>query len=222
MYLRDVMVLPASHDKEEIGSLRESCDHVLDITRHYLPEKYKLGGLRRVVIELGLGKGDETRQYYDSGDGVGNYVFPDFDLRSYFGLPSETQEERITECVERTLLELAARFAVPAEPLKVTLKRVRESAFRLEAELGCSKSYPDRKFRVVILRRFAPGGVFVYYEIRDKNGALLHTEEIVSGAWIVTVNYDFRKSRWNGSTLEVLNASGSITTEIPCDAYIAA
>lgn len=72
---------------------------------------------------------------------------------------------------------------------------------------------------MAIIRRFAPGGVHVRYEIRDRLGALLDAGELASGAWIVIVSHDFRKSRWNGNTLEILDGAGRVTAGIPCDAY---
>lgn len=221
MHLRDVMVLPASGGKDDIGLLRESCDHVVDIFRHHLPKKYELGGLRRLVINLGLGDADDGRQYYDGGDGVGYYAAPRFDMESYFARPSKEQEEIILEVVADALLDLARRFDVPTEPLEISINRVKESGFKLDTPLACSKSHPTRKLRVVVIRRYAPGGVFVLYEIKDKDGRVLHSDEIVSGAWTVAVNYDFRRSRWNGHTLEILDGSGKVTAYVPCGAYIA-
>jgi len=136
MYLGDVMVLPAGHDREQIRALRQSSDHVLDIVRHYLPAKYELGGLRRVVIELGRGNDGVVGQPHGP---VGTYAMPGFDLESYFRLPQETQEETIAGCVETALLALAARYGAAIGALEATMRCVRESGFRLETELGCSR-----------------------------------------------------------------------------------
>ncbi|MDX1528955.1 MAG: hypothetical protein R3337_10035 [Gammaproteobacteria bacterium] len=214
MYLRDVMVLPAGYDRNDISRLRASCDHVLDILREFLPHKYDLGGLRRLVLELGQVQAI-VRQYYDTG-GVGYYSHPDFDLESFFGLPPSQQEERILECVEQGLIDVARRLSADPVPLALAVAQVRDSRYTLETNLKCSRVHPTRRFRVAVIRQFARGGVFVRAEVRCKSGVLKHCHELASGAWVVAVSDKFHSSRWNGNTLEILDHAGRLTSAIDC------
>jgi len=221
MYLRDVMVLPAKYDKKTVGRIRQSSDHVLDILRYYLPKKYDLGGLRRIIVELGSTEILAQDAYRDGGLGVGYYSAPDFQLERYFGLPGDEQEEEIVQCVDVCLVDLARRFGTDSKPLQLAIQQVKRSNFRLEVELKCSKTHPSRKIRVKVIRMFAPGGVFVRGEVWSRDGDLLVASELMSAAWIVTADHSFHSSRWNGNTLEILDGSREVTAELHCDAYLA-
>lgn len=107
MYLRDVMVLPASSGRVAIGRIRQASDHVLDILRQHLPKKYDLGGMRRVVIELGSTESSDRKKFRHGGLGIGHYSDPDFDVEQFFELPPQEQEKKIVQCVECCLVDLA-------------------------------------------------------------------------------------------------------------------
>ena len=220
MYLRDVMVLPANYENETIGRLRQSSDHVLDILRYYLPKKYDLGSLRRIVIELGSTEALAQDAYRDGGLGVGYYSASTFQLERYFGLPGDEQEQELAQCVGKCFVDIARIFGTDAEPLQLAVQQLKRSNFRLEVELKCSKAHPSRRLRVKIIRRFAPGGVFVRGEVWSRGGDLLLVSELMSAEWIVTVDHSFHSSRWNGNTLEVLDGSREVTAKIHCDAYL--
>lgn len=220
MYLRDVMVLPASRGKEDIGTLRQASDHVLYILRHYLPRKYDLGGLRRIVIYVDQGPYATDRCLRMAGDGIGEYFVPSFDLKRYFSAAQDEQEDCILRCVEDVLVDVAQKFGTDAEPLRAAVASVREAGFRLETERPCSRSHPSRKLRVAVVQQFAPGGVFVRAEIRAKRGDELHVEPLLAGAWVVTAGDTYRSSRWNGGTLELLDYAGRTTGEVPCAGYL--
>ncbi len=219
MYLRDVMVLPAESSNEANVRLRLSSNHVLDIFRYYLPQKYDLMGLRRVVVELGRTE-TPVRDTYRGGLGVGYYSVPAFELDRYFSLPPKEQEEEMLQCVDQGLVNLALRFGTDPTPLRFAAQQVKHTHFRLVVELKCSKVHPSRKLWVKVMRTFAPGGVFVRCEVWNKEGDLLLSKELMSAAWIVTVQNNFHSSRWNANTLELCDRLGKATAEIPCHAYL--
>lgn len=220
MYLRDVMVLPncPGDFKHNLGLLRQATDHVTDILRHFLPDKYNLHGQRRVVILLGNHIAP-PKQYLEV-DSVAEYHVPDFDLGKFLGKPSHQQEEEILGIMERVLLDMAHRFGTETDPVQTTVQCVRETGFRLETELPVSKTHKSRKLRVHVIRRFAPGGVNVRAEIRKISGELLDFRELLSNAWVVTATQRFRGSRWEGDTLKLFDSSGFVAATIPCGDYL--
>lgn len=220
MYLRDVMVLPncPGDFKHNLGLFRQATNHVTDILRHFLPDKYNLHGQRRVVIQLG-NHIPPPKQYLEV-DSVAEYHVPDFDLDEFLGKPPHQQEEEILGLIERALLDLAHRFGAETDPLLTTVQCVRETGFRLETELPVSKTHKSRKLRVHVIRRFAPGGVNVRAEIRKKSGELLGSRELLSNAWIVATSQNFRASRWAGDALKLFDCSGCVAATIPCGDYL--
>lgn len=220
VYLRDVMVLPNVGGKEEIGWLRDASDHVLDILRHYLPKKYDFNGLRRLVIYLGPNTDSERRLSAGAATGVGEFLADSFDLQAWFDAPQDEQDVRILQCVEDALVEQAVKFATDPSALRAAAQSVRDAGYRLDTELPCSRTHPSRKFRVRLIRRFAPGGTFVIARVTTPKDEILHEQELLAGAWVVTVGDSYRGGRWNGDTLEILDGQGRKTTEIACAAYL--
>ena len=51
-------------------------------------------------------------------------------------------------------------------------------------------------------------------------GEILHEEELLAGAWVVTAGDNYRSGRWNGDTLEILDRQGRKTTEVACAPYL--
>lgn len=220
VYLRDVMVLPNVGGKEEIGRLREASDHVLDILRHHLPKKYDFNGLRRLVIYLGPNTDGERRLSSGAATGVGEFLADSFDLHAWFNALQDEQDMRILQCVEDALVEQAGKFGTDPVPLRAAAQSVRDAGYRLDTELPCSRTHPSRKFRVRVIRRFAPGGTFVIARVTTPKDEVLHEEELLAGAWVVTVSDKYRGSRWSGDTLEVLDGQGRKTKELACVPYL--
>lgn len=220
VYLRDVMVLPNVGGREEIGRLRETSDHVLDILRHYLPKKYDFNGLRRLVIYLGPNTVSERRLSAGAASGVCEFLADSFDLHAWFDAPQDEKDVRILQCVEDALVEQAGKFGTDPAPLRTAAQGVRDAGYRLDTELPCSRMHPNRKVRVRLIRRFAPGGTFVIARVTTLKGEVLHEEELLAGAWVVTVSDKYRGSRWSGDTLEILDGQGRKTTEFACAPYL--
>jgi len=220
VYLRDVMVLPTQHGKEGIGRLREASDHVLDILRHYLPKKYELNGLRRLVIYLGADTDAKRLVSPGAVDGVGEFLADSFDLDGWFDAPQDIKDRRILQCVEDVLVGRSLEFGTDPEPLRTAAQSVRDAGYRLDTELPCSRTHPGRKFRVRLIRRFAPGGTFVIARVTALKGEVLHEEELLAGAWVVTVSDRYRASQWSGDTLEILDGQGRKTAECACAPYL--
>lgn len=220
MYLRDVMVLPTEHGREGVGRLRDASDHVLDTLRHYLPKKYDFNGLRRLVIYLGPNRDGKRLLSPVATDGVGEFLADSFDLDGWFNAQQDEQDDRILQCIEDALVERAVEFGTDPELLRAAAQNVRDAGYRLDTELPCSRTHPSRKFRVRLIRRFAPGGTFVIARVTTLKGEVLHEEELLAGAWVVTVSDKYRGSRWSGGTLEILDGQGRKTTEFACAPYL--
>lgn len=220
VYLRDVMVLPTEHGREGIGRLRDASDHVLNTLRHYLPKKYDFNGMWRLVIYLGPNTDGKRFWSPEATGGVGEFLADSFDLDGWFDAPQDEQDVRILQCVEDALVERAVEFGIDAEPLRTAAQSVRDAGYRLDTELPCSRTHPSRRFRVRLIRRFAPGGTFVIVRVTTPKGEVLHEEELLAGAWVVTVGDDYRGSRWNGDALEILDVSGRMTTTVSCTPYL--
>ncbi|WP_125360623.1 hypothetical protein [Stenotrophomonas sp. 278] len=220
MYLRDVMVLPTEHGRKGVGRLRDASDHVLDTLRHYLPKKYDFNGLRRLVIYLGPNWDGKRLLSPVATDGVGEFLADSFDLDGWFNAQQDEQDDRILQCIEDALVERAVEFGTDPELLRAAAQNVRDAGYRLDTELPCSRTHPSRKFRVRLIRRFAPGGTFVIARVTTLKGEVLHEEELLAGAWVVTVSDKYRGSRWSGGTLEILDGQGRKTTEFACAPYL--
>ncbi|WNH53516.1 hypothetical protein [Stenotrophomonas oahuensis] len=220
VYLRDVMVLPTEHSREGNLRLRAASDHVLNTLRHYLPKKYDFNGMWRLVIYLGPNTDGKRFWSPEATGGVGEFLADSFDLDGWFDAPQDKQDVRILQCVEDALVERAVEFGTDAEPLRTAVQSVRDAGYRLDTELPCSRTHPSRKFRVRLIRRFAPGGTFVIVRVTTPKGEVLHEEELLAGAWVVTVGDDYRGGRWNGDALEILDVSGRMTTTVSCTPYL--
>lgn len=220
VYRRDVMALPAKHGREGIARLRDASDHVLDTLRHYLPKKYDFNGLRRLVIYLGPNRDEKRLLSPVANDGVGEFLADSFDLDGWFTSPQYEQDVRILQCVEQALVGRAVEFGTDPEPLRTATQSVRDGGYRLDTKLPCSRTHPNRKFQVRLIRRFAPGGAFVIARVTTPKGEVLQEEELLAGAWVVTVGEKYRGSRWNGDSLEILDGQGRKTTEVACAPYL--
>ncbi len=219
MYLRDVMVVPSAVGKEGVFRLRASSDHVLDVLRHHLPKKYVFNDLRRLVLQLGPGR-PAIEPIFTNLDGVGMYQIPEFDLPAYFEATQDEQNEIILTLVETAFSTFSRKFGTDPVPLQAAVDAVRACGFHLETDLKCSRTHPGRALRVHVIRRFAPGGVFVRVVVRASKGKVLHDEIVAAGMWVVSVGDAYHSSRWNGDTLEILGISGKQTAEVPCAPFL--
>lgn len=114
----------------------------------------------------------------------------------------------------------AVEFGTDPELLRAAAQSVRDAGYRLDTELPCSRTHPSRMFRARLIRRFAPGGTFVIARVITPKGEILHEEELLAGAWVVTAGDNYRSGRWNGDTLEILDRQGQKTTEVACAPYL--
>lgn len=74
-----------------------------------------------------------------------------------------------------------------------------------EQELNVSKNHKNRKLKVAICRIVEPDNRFITCRIKNAEGAVLDEFELVKDSSVYDASYEFRKSKWNGNTLVILN-----------------
>ena len=121
MFVGDFQICLRVHEPETYLRLRSVWDPLELQIRRDIPRKLNLGGLKKIVLELGAET--EARPKYRVLLDVGLYHVEDFDPVQFLRLAPERQRAEIARIVRVAMTELAERFHSPIEWLTDSIAR---------------------------------------------------------------------------------------------------
>tara|TARA_R110000868_G_scaffold263711_2_gene522359 strand:- start:63 stop:740 length:678 start_codon:yes stop_codon:yes gene_type:complete len=89
-----------------------------------------------------------------------------------------------------------------------------------ERELKVSKSHKNRRLKVAISRIVEPDNEFITCRIKNKEGEVIDEFELMKDSSLYDASYEFRKSKWNGNTLVILNRFDDESYSIDVTKYL--
>ena len=122
-YLRDFQLVLREHDPDVYRKLSEMWEPVELEIRRAIPSRFNLGGVGKIVLELGAQ--DRPPPPYRELLNVGLLHIPDFDATKHLKLPAQERRAETIDIVERGMASLSARFGQAVPWLEPVLARLR-------------------------------------------------------------------------------------------------
>lgn len=211
-YLTDIQLVLAPQQHEHYHRFRDTEYHVEEVFHHFLPKRYNLHGMGKIIIHLGIDP-SRQKQYYEFGH-FGDFYYPDFRSGEYLQLSANQQEELIVTIIENVLLDLAIRYDADQSVISEAATKTREANFKLSNKLRISKSHRTRKVRAEVILLFERGGVKVDLQLVTKQGNVLKKVELLRNAWSDEVYHRYRKSRWVEDVFVIFSSDGIPSLEM--------
>ena len=121
-------------------------------------------------------------------------------LLHHFG----SRDELLLAALERSVLDLAARFGADPEPLRATVTATRAAGSERRYTIArMSKLSRSRKLKLNVIRHIFHGGESWAVEVADRKGRLLTTRWIAKRTDYGRAAYDFKRSELRGEDFVV-------------------
>lgn len=198
--------IPNGHTREDFNC---SATAVEAVFLTFMPRKYVLDGTRKT--NLNLGPRLNQPQYWQAL-GVSMYYVEDFDFRSYFDAPVQKQDDMLLTVLEKSLLNIAARFGADPTPIQQAIAATRACGCeRRHVITRLSRSTKSRKLKLNVFRHIFHGGERWGIDVTNRNGEVLQSQWISKMINSTDSAYSFRKTALQGEDFVVLGALGEVS-----------
>ncbi len=192
-----------------------------ELLYYHLPKKSNLGGYGYFNNELLYD--DEKSTISSAFDNIieyTHYIQPK-DLKSFFTNSLTHKIEFLIGYLKQAISEIAKKHPVDEEKFYTAISNLRRDYLSgFEQKLKVSKHHRSRKLRVDIVRIVTIENENIICRIINKKDKVLAEFKLAKNTSVYDASYDFRKSKWDGNILRIVDRFDESKYSIDVSEYI--